>query len=152
MIYKKCSYEPPDSHPEKLAITGPIKKAFERSTAGLPFVHLYKNMYEIGILPKMSIMVLKVDLQALTTGVKCEHILNLNVLNDDYYERQEPLITRVFDSSDIKVKDGKISICQSLYDEHFKDKKYDMLILITVNGDTTEQIILTKTVLDEKRL
>jgi hypothetical protein len=49
------------------------------------------------------------------------------------------------------VRDGKISICQSLYDEHFKDKKYDMLILIIVNGDTTEHIILTKTVLDEKK-
>lgn len=158
LIYEKCSYEPPDSHPEKLAITGPIKKAFERSTAGLPFVHLYKKIDVIKTaddFPKMSIMILSVDLQPPTIGVKCEHILDLNLLNDDCYERRyerrESLITMVLESSNIRVKDGKISICQSLYDEHFKDKKYDMLILITVNGDTTEQIILTKTVLDEKK-
>ena len=151
-LYNKCSDESPDSNPEnKLVITGPIKEAFERSTAGLPFVHLYKGTVYAEIDEKMSIMVLHVDLQATPTLPKCEHILNLNLLNDDCSERQE-LSTPVIDgSSDIKLIDEKISICDPLYNTEFKNRKYDMLILIIANGGTTEEIVLTKIVLDEQK-
>ena len=165
-LYDKCSDESPDSNPEnKLVITGPIKEAFKRSKAGLPFVHLYKRrVYEeidekMSIMElhadekmSMSIMVLNVDLQATPTLPKCEHMLNLNLLNDDCSERQE-LSTVIDGSSDIKLIDDKISICDPLYNTEFKDKKYDKLILIIANGDTTEEIeiVLTKIVLDKKK-